>query len=96
MTNDGLTAEMLSRTIMSESTVSVTVKLFVVYQEAHGVSELKLQFPVGATLVDVCDRLIALTIARVFDIILYTKMQSLLPYSSPSATSGSPKTFNHG
>lgn len=54
-----LTVEILSRTVMSESTVSVTVKLFAVYQEAYRVPELKLQFPVGATLVDVSDRLIA-------------------------------------
>ncbi len=54
-----LTVEILSKTVMSESTVNVTVKLFAVYQEAYRVPELKLQFPVGATLVDVCDRLIA-------------------------------------
>lgn len=30
---------------MSKSTITVTVKLFAAYQEAYGVSQLKLEFP---------------------------------------------------
>jgi sulfur-carrier protein len=38
--------------------VTVTIKLFAAYQEAYGVMELVLQFPVGATVEAVCDRLL--------------------------------------
>lgn len=41
------------------ATVTVTVKLFAAYQEAFGVPELTLEFPEGATVAAVCDRLIA-------------------------------------
>jgi sulfur-carrier protein len=44
---------------MVEEQVTVTVKLFAVYQEAYGVAELVLGFPVGTTVLGVCDRLIA-------------------------------------
>ena len=44
---------------MVEEAVTVTVKLFAVYQEAYGVAELVLEFPVGTTVMGVCDRLIA-------------------------------------
>lgn len=38
--------------------VTVTVKLFAAYQEAYGTSELTLQFPAGATVQTVRDRLL--------------------------------------
>ncbi|MBE9049388.1 MoaD/ThiS family protein [Nostocales cyanobacterium LEGE 11386] len=44
---------------MSQSTITVTVKLFAAYQEACGVSELVLEFPHGTSVSAVCDRLIA-------------------------------------
>lgn len=44
---------------MVEEQVRVTVKLFAVYQEACGATELALGFPVGTTVMEVCDRLIA-------------------------------------
>ncbi|MEM9005936.1 MAG: MoaD/ThiS family protein [Cyanobacteria bacterium P01_F01_bin.86] len=40
------------------TTVTVTVKLFAVYQEAYGVPELTLELPEGATVEAVRDRLI--------------------------------------
>jgi molybdopterin synthase sulfur carrier subunit len=40
-------------------TVQITVKLFAAYQEAYGVPELSLVFPLGSTVADVCDRLLA-------------------------------------
>jgi len=43
---------------MSQSTITVTVKLFAVYQEAYGVNELVWDFPDGTTVQTVCDRLI--------------------------------------
>ncbi|MBH8564288.1 MoaD/ThiS family protein [Nostoc sp. CENA67] len=43
---------------MSESAITVTVKLFAAYQEAYGVSELVLEFPHGIPVKAVCDRLI--------------------------------------
>ena len=43
---------------MSQS-ITVTVKLFAVYQEAFDVSELVLDFPDGTPVQAVCDRLIA-------------------------------------
>ena len=43
---------------MSESAITVTVKLFAAYQEAYGVSELVLEFPHGTPVLEVCDRLI--------------------------------------
>lgn len=38
--------------------VTITVKLFAAYQEAYGVSELRLEFPAGSTVAAVCDRLL--------------------------------------
>jgi len=43
---------------MTESTILITVKLFAAYQEAYGVSELRLQVPAGMTVVEIRDRLI--------------------------------------
>ncbi len=43
---------------MSESTISITVKLFAAYQEAYGAPELQLQLPSGVTVVELRDRLI--------------------------------------
>lgn len=39
--------------------ITITLKLFAAYQEAYGVPELVLEFPVGTTVGQVCDRLIA-------------------------------------
>ncbi|AHJ29594.1 MoaD/ThiS family protein [Nodularia spumigena CS-584] len=44
---------------MSQSTITVTVKLFAAYQEAYGVSELILELPHNTPVKAVCDRLIA-------------------------------------
>ena len=44
---------------MSQSTITVTAKLFAAYQEAYQVSELILEFPDGTPVSAVCDRLIA-------------------------------------
>ncbi len=44
---------------MSDSTITVIVKLFAAYQEACGVSDLKLDLPLGTTVAAVRDRLIA-------------------------------------
>jgi sulfur-carrier protein len=44
---------------MSKSAITVTVKLFAVYQEAFKVSELVLEFPNSMPVKTVCDRLIA-------------------------------------
>jgi molybdopterin synthase sulfur carrier subunit len=44
---------------MSKSAITVNIKLFAVYQEACGVSELVWEFPQGTTVSAVCDRLIA-------------------------------------
>lgn len=44
---------------MTESRVTVTVKLFAAYQEACGVSELQMELPEGTCVVAVRDRLIA-------------------------------------
>jgi sulfur-carrier protein len=38
--------------------ITVTVKLFAAYQDAYGVPELSLEMPTGATVEQVCDRLI--------------------------------------
>ncbi|MCG6135822.1 MAG: MoaD/ThiS family protein [Nostoc sp. LLA-1] len=43
---------------MSQSTITVTVKLFAAYQEAYGVSELILELPQDTPVSAVCDRLI--------------------------------------
>ncbi len=43
---------------MSESSVTVTVKLFAAYQEAYGVPELVLQFPGQTSVSAVLDTLI--------------------------------------
>jgi sulfur-carrier protein len=39
--------------------ITITLKLFAAYQEAYGVPELMLEFPIGTTVQQVCDRLIA-------------------------------------
>jgi sulfur-carrier protein len=44
---------------MSQSSITVTVKLFAAYQEAYQVSELIWEFPDGTPVSAVCDRLIA-------------------------------------
>jgi molybdopterin synthase sulfur carrier subunit len=38
--------------------ITIVVKLFAAYQEAYGVSELTLEFPAGATVAQVRDRLL--------------------------------------
>ncbi|MBW4644659.1 MAG: MoaD/ThiS family protein [Goleter apudmare HA4340-LM2] len=43
---------------MSNSAITVTVKLFAAYHEAYGVSELVLEFPNSTSVKAVCDRLI--------------------------------------
>jgi molybdopterin synthase sulfur carrier subunit len=43
---------------MSQS-ITVTVKLFAVYQEVYGVNELVWEFPYGTPVEAVCDRLIS-------------------------------------
>jgi sulfur-carrier protein len=43
---------------MSNSAITITVKLFAAYQEAYGKSELVLEFPDGTPVSAVCDRLI--------------------------------------
>lgn len=44
---------------MSNSAITITVKLFAAYQESYGVSELVLEFPDGTPVKAVCDRLIS-------------------------------------
>lgn len=44
---------------MPNSSVAVTVKLFAAYQEAYGVPELALEFPIGTPVVAVQEHLIA-------------------------------------
>ncbi len=44
---------------MDKSTVTVNIKLFAIYQETFGQSELVLELPHGTTVVAICDRLIA-------------------------------------
>ncbi|MBC7822826.1 MAG: molybdopterin converting factor subunit 1 [Candidatus Parcubacteria bacterium] len=39
--------------------ITIVVKLFAAYQEAYGVSELRLELPTGATVAQVRDRLLA-------------------------------------
>jgi molybdopterin synthase sulfur carrier subunit len=39
--------------------ITITLKLFAAYQEAYGVPELLLELPVGTTVQQLCDRLIA-------------------------------------
>ena len=43
---------------MSESSITITVKLFAAYQEAYKVSELVLEFPKDTPVVAVLDRFI--------------------------------------
>lgn len=43
---------------MSQSAITVTVKLFAAYQEAYGVPELVLEFPLGTAVAAVRDRLL--------------------------------------
>jgi molybdopterin synthase sulfur carrier subunit len=45
--------------LMSESVITITVKLFAAYQEAYGVSELVLNFPPQTPVIEVLDHLIA-------------------------------------
>ena len=44
---------------MSNAAITVTVKLFAIYQEVYGVNELLWDFPDGTPVQAVCDRLIA-------------------------------------
>ncbi len=44
---------------MSESVITVTVKLFAAYQEAYGVPELILEFPPKTPVIAVLERLIS-------------------------------------
>jgi molybdopterin synthase sulfur carrier subunit len=44
---------------MSQSSVKITVKLFAAYQEAYGVPELALEFPIGTPVVAVQEYLTA-------------------------------------
>ncbi|MTJ21403.1 MoaD/ThiS family protein [Dolichospermum sp. UHCC 0352] len=44
---------------MSDSVITVTVKLFAIYQEVYGVNELLWDFPDGTPVQAVCDRLIS-------------------------------------
>ena len=43
---------------MSNAAITVTVKLFAIYQEVYGVNELVWDFPHGTPVQTVCDRLI--------------------------------------
>ncbi len=43
---------------MSNTPITITVKLFAAYQEAYGVPELKLEFPESTPVQAVCDRII--------------------------------------
>ncbi|MDP5017791.1 MoaD/ThiS family protein [Anabaena sp. UHCC 0187] len=43
---------------MSNAAITVTVKLFAIYQEVYGVNELMWDFPHGTSVQAVCDRLI--------------------------------------
>ncbi|BAZ85892.1 MoaD/ThiS family protein [Dolichospermum compactum] len=43
---------------MSDSVITVTVKLFAIYQEVYGVNELVWEFQSGTPVQAVCDRLI--------------------------------------
>ena len=43
---------------MSNTPITITVKLFAAYQEAYGVPELKLEFPDSTPVKAVCDRII--------------------------------------
>ncbi|MBW4441354.1 MAG: MoaD/ThiS family protein [Plectolyngbya sp. WJT66-NPBG17] len=38
--------------------ITVTVKLFAAYQDAYGASEIALELPEGATVEQVCDRIL--------------------------------------
>ena len=48
---------LLSSRLMSESSVTITVKLFAAYQEAYGVPELVLDFPPQTPVSAVLDKL---------------------------------------
>ena len=43
---------------MSDSSITVTVKLFAAYQEAYGMPELKLELPAQTSVKEILDRLI--------------------------------------
>lgn len=43
---------------MTETTITIVVKLFAAYQEAYGVPELRLTIPSGTSVADIRDRLI--------------------------------------
>jgi molybdopterin synthase sulfur carrier subunit len=49
----------MSKSDMSESEITIAVKLFAGYQEAYGVPELMLQFPQNTPVVAVRDRLLS-------------------------------------
>lgn len=44
---------------MPQPSVTITVKLFAAYQEAYGVPELALEFPIGTPVLAVQEHLIA-------------------------------------
>jgi molybdopterin synthase sulfur carrier subunit len=44
---------------MSDSAITITVKLFAAYQEAYNLTELVLEFPDATPVKAVCDRLIS-------------------------------------
>lgn len=44
---------------MSDTAITITVKLFAAYQEAYNLTELVLEFPHGTPVQAVCDRLIS-------------------------------------
>ncbi len=44
---------------MSDSSITITVKLFAAYQEAYGLPELTLNLPIQTSVGEVLDRLIA-------------------------------------
>ena len=45
--------------VNQQSTITITVKLFAAYQEAYGLPELTLEFPLGTLVAAVRDRCIA-------------------------------------
>jgi len=40
------------------ASVTVTVKLFAIYQDAYGMPELRLELPAGASVATLCDRIL--------------------------------------
>lgn len=44
---------------MTQTTITIVIKLFAAYQEAYGVPELRLSVPDGTSVADIRDRLLA-------------------------------------